>query len=967
MKIYCFALFLFLVVQLGFSQNPLIHANSAQQKQWVDSVYNSLTVEQKIAQLFIVDVFTEKGERHISSIKNLIEKHQLGGVIFSKGSPHLQAQANNQLQAISTIPLLVTMDAEWGLAMRLDSTYAFPWNMTIGAVKDLKTVERVGYQIGKHNHRLGVHMNFAPVVDLNTNPDNPIIGNRSFGENKNRVAALATAFMNGMHKANVLSNVKHFPGHGDTDQDSHLTLPSIQFSEERIKEIELYPFQQLFKSGTHSVMIAHLDVPSLVAEKDLPTSLSFDVVTKLLKEEMEFEGLIFSDALNMKGVSNFNEPGEVDLMAFKAGVDVMLISKNIPKAIQLFHNAYQEGEITEVRLAHSVKKILQAKYLANLHHEQNKFVDEVNLYEELNEVTNQAIDEEVFAKAITLLKNDMGVLPIQPIKKESLAYVHLGDASGEAFFKALNKFKKVDYLDDQKIASLLPKLSEYDQVIIGHHKSDATPWKNYHFSENDLKLLQAIAKESNVILVNFTSPYALKKINSFISIDAVLQVYQNKEIAQTTAAQSIFGAYSIQGKLPVSIANVFSEGSGLKLNRNSILGYAYPENVGFSQELTSKLDSVANLVIDKEMSPGLQLLVARKGKIVHQKAYGYHTYKKLIPTSNHTIYDLASLTKILASLPLMMQIHEKGDFDFESTLSDLLPNLHGTNKADLKLKNVFSHYAGLQAWIPFFADTIEDFDTYYSSVKTEEHSIQVANNMYIKTTYIDSIYHKIIDSKLESSLEYKYSDLPFYLAKEYIEYYFGGSLKNLVRAHFYEPMNLKNLTYHPLEKFQLSQIAPSEEDLIWRNQLVHGHVHDQGAAMMGGIGGHAGLFGNSEDVAKILYLYLNKGKYSGKQFIQETTIDKFNTCYFCEDEVRRGIVFDKPQLKDSGPTCGCLSLESFGHSGFTGTYAWADPEEEIIYIFLSNRTFPSAENKKLIDENIRTEIQQIIYDSILED
>ncbi len=966
MKTFFVALIVFLGIYSVHAQNPLLHQQPEKQKAWVDSVYNSLSIKEKIGQLFIVDVFTEKGEQHISKIENLIKNHQIGGVIFSKGGPNRQAKAHNQFQKVSKVPLLITMDAEWGLAMRLDSTYAFPWNMTLGAVKDLKVVEKVGKQIGKHNNRLGVHVNFAPVVDLNTNPDNPIIGNRSFGEDKYRVSQTALAFMNGMHQANVLSNLKHFPGHGDTDQDSHLTLPSIQFSEDRIKSIELYPFKQLFKSGSHSVMIAHLNVPSLVKEKDLPTSLSAEVVTHLLKEELKFEGLIFSDALNMKGVSNFSEPGEVDLIAFKAGVDVMLISENIPKAIQLFKEAYEEGEITEDRLAHSVKKILEAKYLVNLHQEENKFVNEVNLYEDLNEVTNQAIDEEVFSKAITLLKNDMGTLPIQPIKKEAIAYLHLGDAPGQTFFNSLNKFKKVDYLDDQVLSTLIPKLKQYDRVIVGHHKSDTNPWKNYQFSETDLELLNTIAKEINLVLVNFTSPYALKEIESFIHFEAVLQVYQNKEIAQYVAAQSIFGANSIEGSLPVSIGKVYHVGSGIKMNRNSVLGFAYPQNVGFSGSLSKKIDSLANYTLQEEMTPGFQLLVARKGKIVHQKSYGFHTYNQQIPVTNNSIYDLASLTKILASLPLMMQIYENGDFDFDSTLGDLLPNLVDTNKANLKLKNVFSHYAGLQAWIPFFAETIENFQDYYTSVKTKENTIQVANNMYLKTTYVDSIYQKIRDSEVNSKLTYKYSDLPFYMAKDYIEFYFGDRMEHLIQDYFFEPMKLKHLTYHPLEKFDLNQIVPSEDDRIWRNQIVHGYVHDQGAAMLGGVGGHAGVFGNAEDVAKMLYLYLNKGKYSGKQFIKEETINTFNTCYFCEEEVRRGFVFDKPQLKDSGPTCGCVSLESFGHSGFTGTYAWADPEEEIIFVFLSNRTFPIAENKKLIKENIRTEIQQLIYDSILD-
>lgn len=964
MKLHCFYLLFILGSLHSYAQtsHPLVSTDAELQQKWVDSTYQSLTTKQKIAQLFMVDVFSSKEKQHTDRVQQLIENYGIGGVIFSKGGPYRQALLTNQFQVASKVPLLIGMDAEWGLAMRLDSTYAFPWNMTLGAIADQNVVKEVGKQIGKHNHRMGVHINFAPVADLNTNPKNPIIGNRSFGEDPQRVSTNAIAFMQGMHEAGVLSNAKHFPGHGDTAQDSHKTLPSIEFDENRIRETELFPFQQLFDAGVSSVMVAHLNVPSLVEEKGLPTTLSYRVVTDILQKELNFKGLVITDALNMKGVSNFSKPGEVDLQAFLAGNDILLISEDVPKAIQTLFEAYSDGVFSEDRLAFSVKKILMAKYKAGLH--QQKFVEISNLSADLNSIENEAIEKQAFLNAITLVKNDLGVFPILYTPNQKIAYVHFGKGKSDMFFNTLNTYQKVDYLEVNE--DLLSELKSYTHVIIGHHISSENPWKSYDLSSEDKKWIDKISLQNRTFLFNFASPYAISNLNSYINIESIIQAYQNTPIAQNTAAQMLFGAQSVKGKLPVSVRKSFPVGTGLKTKKQSLFGYNSPSNLGFKASKLAEIDTIAKEILNEKMSPGFQIMVARKGEIVYQKNFGYHTYNQQIPVSDSTIYDLASLTKILGTLPILMLAEEQAYFDIEnSKLGDLLSVYKESNKANLTLKRMLSHYAGLQAWIPFYQNTLSNPEKYYRPEFSKEFSIPVANQLFLRTDYKDSIQHQILTSKLREESDYKYSDLPFYMLKEYLEEVYNENIDQLAENFFYQSMGLHNLKYYPKQHFDLDRIAPSEKDDVWRKQVVQGTVHDQGAAMLGGVGGHAGLFGNATDVAKLMLMYINGGEYGGKQYIQPQTIAKFNTCYFCEEEVRRGLVFDKPQLKDEGPTCGCLSLNSFGHSGFTGTYAWADPDEEIIYVFLSNRTFPDANNKKLIKSNARTRIQQVIYDALM--
>ena len=925
-----------------------------------------MSIHEKVGQLFMVDVFSKDSKDKTDLINSLIKDYYIGGIIFSKGGPVRQAKLSNQYQKISKTPLLMAMDAEWGLAMRLDSTFAYPWNMTLGAIADNKIVYDIGKQIGAHVKRMGMHINFSPVVDINTNPDNPIIGNRSFGEDRDNVTNKALAYMRGMQSTGILANAKHFPGHGDTDLDSHKILPTISFTKKRLDSIELHPYKRLFQEGLSSVMVAHLNVPALEKRKNFPSSISKAIVTDLLQDDLNFQGLIFTDALNMKGASNFKKPGEIDLAAFLAGNDVLLISESIPKAHQLIVEAIRKGKISEERLSRSVKKILFAKYKVGLNNYQP--IELNSLLSDLNTPYDVMLYEKAIENALTVLKNDRLIIPIRKIEKTKIAYVHMGDDTGTYFFNHLNKYAQVDWIKANSITEYKEKLKKYDLTIIGFHKSNANPWKEYKFSDHELTKLYEISRTNKVILDVFTRPYAINDIQSFSNINGILLSYQNSKISQELSAQLIFGSITAKGSLPVSIGNQFPVNTTNFTRLQKRLQYGTPESVGVNSTKLKNIDSLVNYGIKENMMPGAQVLVARKGKVIYNKAFGYHTQEKINKVSENDIYDLASLTKILATLPMVMKLVDDSTISLDTKISELLPEYFATNKENITVKEMLSHYARIKSWIPFYLETLDSLKLpdkkYYSKSKSNDFEIQVANDLYVRNDMKDSIYLKIKESELYDRLRYKYSDLPFYILKEFLERHHNKQFKDLVQNELYQSIGANHTTFLPLEKFTLDMIPPTEIDQYFRMQKIHGFVHDQGAALLGGVSGHAGLFSNANDIAKIMQMYLWNGSYGNYQYIKSETIDLFNSCNFCDVDVRRGVGFDKPQLDDIGPTCGCISMNSFGHSGFTGTFTWADPDEEIIYVFLSNRTYPSADNKSIIENNLRSDIQGLIYESI---
>ncbi len=934
---------------------------------WVDSVYNSLTFDERVGQLFMIAAYSNRDSVHTNFVERMINKYKIGGLIFFQGGPVRQAQLTNKYQALSKTPMFIGIDAEWGLAMRLDSVGRYPWNMTLGAIQDLKMIERVGVEYGKQSKRMGVHFNFAPVLDINTNPRNPIIGNRSFGEDKENVTKRALALMKGIQSQGVFATGKHFPGHGDTETDSHHTLPSINFTRERINEVEFHPYRKLFDNGLASVMVAHLNVPSLEPRENYPSSISYNVVTNVLQGELKFNGLIFTDALNMKGASNFKQPGDIDLEAFLAGNDILLFAENVPVALEKICMAYQDSIISEARLAHSVRKILQYKYRAGL--DMYAPINLKNLYNDLNTPETQALQYQLYENAVTVIKNDDDNIPVRDIASEKIAYVKIGDDRHGPFLSTLQKYADVTEIVEPNLDSLKVRLKPYNRVIVGFHKADGA-WKNHDFKPDELARLDTITKYHNVTLDVFAKPYSMIQIKNYARIRSIVISYQNTDVSQVVSAQMIFGAVHARGKLPVTVNPVFPVNFGLASGKINRLGFTAPENVGMSSAKLSQIDVLANKAIAQKMTPGIQVLVARRGKVIYQKSFGHHTYENGIKVQNTDMYDVASLTKIVSTLPNVMQMYDSGKINLETTLGEMLPVFADSDKKNIHLKELLSHYARLQAWLPFYQSTLDSAKMpspkYYRQAAEPGFTMQVSECLYIRDDYRDTIMHKIAHSKLLPKKEYKYSDFTFIILKEYLEKATGRTLDSLSYDRFYRTMGMTATHYNPLRKFDMSQIPPTEDDRYFRHEVIQGYVHDMAAAIQGGIGGHAGVFSNSMDVAKIMQMYLQKGNYGGVQYFSPETFDTFNTCWFCAQGNRRGLGLDKPQLpKQAGPTCNCVSPESFGHTGFTGTMAWADPKTEIVYVFLSNRTFPGAEVNALSKANIREDIQKAIQEAII--
>jgi beta-glucosidase-like glycosyl hydrolase/CubicO group peptidase (beta-lactamase class C family) len=947
------------------------------QNHWVDSVMASLTLDEKIAQMMMIRTYSNKTQEYYRQIETTIKKYNIGGLCFFQGGPVRQAKLTNRYQEISKTPLFIALDAEWGLGMRLDSCFSFPYQMTLGSINDDLPVYEMGAEIARQLNLLGVHINFAPVVDINNNPKNPVINSRSFGEEKQNVARKGVAYMKGLQDNGIIATAKHFPGHGDTDADSHLTLPVIKHDRSRIDSIELYPFQELINNGLMGVMIAHLFVPSLDSTLNTPTTLSPKVVTKLLKEEMGFEGLVITDALDMKGVTTHYRQGEIELRALLAGNDILLLPQDVGEAIQTIKSAVEEGVVSEELINDRCRKILFYKQKAGLDHISP--LDTDSLYLKLNNINNELISRKLYKSSVVVLKNENEILPLQRLDTLKIATLSIGSPEINPFQEMLGNYCHIEHFNllhdfsDLKAVSVLDQLKKFNLVIVGFHHTSIFPHKNFGISEKGSELVKKLADSTQVVLTVFASPYSLKNFdpdsNKFTSI---VMAHQDNRISNEIAAQIIMGGLGSNGKLPVSIAVTKKVNDGIRVHSINRLCYSVPEEVGMNSTVLKKIDSIVLENIHQGAIPGCQVLVAKDGKVVYRKSYGYHTYKKGNFVKNTDLYDLASLTKIAATTLSVMKLCDDGLMDVDHKMVWYLPFLRGTNKEDMVIREMMAHTSSLQPWIPFYLNTLDKkgkLDSrFYSAKLDDRYTVKVAENLYIINGYNHILYDSILYSKLRKKKEYKYSDLGFYLLRQAIENLTNQPFDNYVNKEFYKKLGLQTMTFNPLNRFSPNEIVPTENDRYFRNQLVHGYVHDPGAAMLGGVSGHAGLFSNANDLAIIMQMLLQKGYYGGVQYIQSETVKEFTKQQFPLDKNRRGIGFDKPDFDDreNGPTCKSASTESFGHTGFTGTYAWADPKYNLIYIFLSNRIHPTANNTKLIKMDTRTKIQQVVYDAMTE-
>ena len=954
---------LFLLMPVYLCAQPW--QNDFQALEWAKSKIADLTIEEKIGQLFMLDAYSNRGNEHQKLLDSLVRVNHIGGLIFFQGNPHKQVQLVNSLQEITKVPLFIAMDAEWGPSMRLDSCTTFPWAMTLGAVQDSTLLYQLGKEIALQCKAIGVNWNFAPVLDLNSNPNNPIINARSFGENANTVVNKALALSLGMQSEGVLSCGKHFPGHGDTDSDSHVTLPRISKSVDELYKYELKAFERAFKRPLASVMVGHLHVPSLTGDST-PTSLSEVLVSRVLRAQMKFNGLIVTDALNMAGVGK-SDSGLTELNAFKAGNDVLLFPKNIHDGARRIRELVETDSLRMEQLNQSVLRILIAKYWAGL--SKVEALKTSSLIEKLNSKESILLNKRLAESAITVLTKKS--LPFSTQKGIKTAYIRIGKSKSDNFAKILRFYSDFDLFDfgEIEMVNLLYKLSVYDRVIVTYYTNGRNPWKSYKMETEEIQFLSILNQQQPFTFISFANPYSFLSLPESARAENMICAYQNSPDFEQKAAELIFGAIQAKGRLPVRTGLNLTAGSGIQMKGLKMLSFGQAEEVGMNSSSLSKIDEMVENAILNGSFPGAQVLVARKGKIVYDKSFGNPTYESNSIINEYHLYDLASITKIAASTLAIMHLYEKGKLDLDKPIKKYLHELKGSNKENLTLREIMAHQAGLQAWIPFYQRTLLNGrlnPRLYRKEFTEEFSIQIADSLFIRNDYADTIWATIVSSKLRSQHDYKYSDLGYYIMKRLIEKETEIAFDVYLEEHFYKPMGLTNLTFLPLNRFEKSRIVPTENDIYFRNQVIHGYVHDQGAAMIGGISGHAGLFSNAYDLAKLMQMYLNQGVYGDRKYLESSTLSEFTRCQYCETNNRRGVGFDKPQLAGDGPACECVSMLSYGHTGFTGTMAWVDPEQDLVYIFLSNRVFPDAQNPKLVQSGLRTKIQEVIYQSIVQ-
>lgn len=943
-------------------------------KKWADSVFKTLSDDERIAQLMVVrlssiDLKTKQVTFYDQKVAELVKQYNIGGICLFQGGPEKQAGIINTLQASAKTPILMCMDAEWGVGQRLlDSVMPLPKQMMLGAMKDPAIIYQYGQAVAEQCKRMGVQVDYAPVVDVNNNPDNPVINDRSFGEDKYKVAAFSIQYMKGLQDNAVMACAKHFPGHGDVAVDSHLDLPVINKNMTQLDSLELYPFKKIFDAGISSTMVAHLYIPVIDSTKNTATSLSKNSVTGLLRDKLHFNGLTFTDALDMQGVKKFFPDGAASVQALIAGNDMLCLPEDVSMSIKKVNDAIAAGKLSRADIDMHCMKVLLAKYqygLSNI-----KPIKTENLSIDLNSKVS-TIRKLVAENAITLLaKNDSAFFPLSVDDKPGdVAYVGIGLKNDNAFANRMraDHHASVYYFDynkknsDSTLALADSIIMHHKKIVIGIHNTNRPPLNNFGISSQATELVKLLQQRGRTITFLFANPYAAK---NWCAAKNLVVCYEDDSIVQNTALDLLQGKIDYKGVLPVTVCDNFKYGYGIVANEKE-MQETDPLLVGLDPQKLSAIDSIANDAIEKKAMPGCVVLVAKNGKIAYQKAFGHYTYDGAEPVTTTSIYDMASVTKICATTISIMKLYDEGKIDLKKKLSDYLPWTTGSNKADLVIENILLHQAGLDAIIPFYRSTIDakgiPLTDLYKSVYSDSFSISVAHNLFLRTGWKDSLNQKIAQSRLRPG-KYIYSDIDFILLGEIVEAVSGLSLDKYVQTNFYEPMLLGATGYKPLDRFAVSNIAPTEEEKPFRQQLLRGDVHDPGAAMFGEVAGHAGLFSDAYGIACIMQMLLNGGTFNGKNYLQKKTIDLFTA--YQSNISRRGYGFDKPEKdnadrKDPYPSRSVSPL-TFGHTGFTGTCAWADPASDLVFIFLSNRVYPN-ESKLFLKMNVRPKIHEAIY------
>ena len=954
MKILSFACSLLLILGLGCSGSTsttdrTIDVSQTQhtgsRTDWVESTLQRLTLEEKVAQLIVVWTpgnYSSHESPRWQDLERLVVGRKLGGFVFSVGDVYEYAVQANKLQRLSDIPLLFAADLEYGPAMRIRGGTRFPHAMAIGATRNLRYAYDVGKATAEEARSLGILQNYAPVADVNNNPKNPVINIRSFGDDVKLVSGMVSAFVKGTQDAGVIATVKHYPGHGDTDVDTHLGLPTINYNRERFEKIELAPFREAFHAGVLSVMVGHISAPAFDSISGIPATVSPHIATALLRDQEGFQGLVVTDALGMKGISSKYAPAEAAIMALEAGNDLLLMPVDADVAIDAIVGAVKRGEISNERINASVRKILQYKKWAGL--DTNRYVDIEKVYDAVGSRSHQLLAKEIERKAVTVLGNKNSILPFSKSGTKTILDLAIADVEDPAIGKGFNaelmeRYGNIDFtkIDPRSNAmeydAALAKVAQADIVLIQLQyfvrSGEMTGFLSKEVKEFITKVL---AKEKPCVAISFGNPYL---IMDFPRVDAYVCTYGGGDVSEEAAAQIIFGEESATGKLPIAIPGVYQFGDGVEYAKQT-LREGRPEEAGFNSKMLSKVDDIVVQAISDSAFPGAVLLVAKDGIVVHTEAYGAYTYEpssKLV--DNTTMYDLASVTKVTSTTSAVMRLYDEGKVKLDDPIVKYIPAFGQKGKEKITIYNLMVHNSGLPAWKTFY--------TFCSDPQCVLDSI-----------FSTELIYKTGDSSV-------YSDLGLITMGKVIEKVTGSTLDKYVDSVFFKPLGMKNTMYNPPARL-IPHIAPTEVDNYWKKTgvAVRGRVHDENAATLGGVSGHAGLFSTASDLAILLQMELNGGTYGGQRYLKEETIRLFTKRQF--EKSTRGIGWDTKSLKGYSFVGPQFSEKSFIHTGFTGTSVAVDPTRNLIVVFLTNRVYPTRNNSKLFE--VRPKVHTAVINAL---
>lgn len=966
-------LFLLIFSNISKAKDPLF---LTEEGKWIDSLMAKMTLEEKIGQLIIVTSQPEIGEKDKSKIIDQIEKSKVGGVLFLQSTPFELATLANTYQSASKVPLFIALDGENGLSYRLDSTVRYPQLIGLGAIQTDSLLYQMGREIGQQCKALGINVDFAPVGDINSNPENPIINYRSFGEDQNKVAQKSWLLAKGMQDENMIVSLKHFPGHGDTSIDSHLSLPKIDRTYRQLDSVDFMPFKSCIDSGVNGIMSAHIYL-SAIDSKQLPATLSKKIMTDILRDSLGFKGLVFSDGMNMKGISTHYSEGAASVQALKAGVDVIEFVLNPDNVIGAVVSAVRNGTLSEKAINEKCRKVLKAKQWVGLNNYQPTNID--SIYNKLHKADFELTARKLTEQSLTVIKNVDSILPLQRLDTIKIASLSVGSETITDFQKGIERYCNVVHFNvksdasPQDVQNILSELKNYNLVLAGIHGAKLSPSKKYKLTDIQLSAINQICLQNKTILCFFGNPYSIPLFEKYNKAQALVVAYGETTIAQDYMSQLIFGAINTTGKLPVTVNDTIKIGDGFDLLNPKRLKYTIPEEVGIdSKLLKTKIDSLVNIGLSDKYFPGCQILVAKNGRVIFNKSYGFLTYEDSIPVNNENLYDLASVSKIAGPLPLLMKLCEDSILKLDVPFSTYWPDFKHSNKSGFTLREALAHQAQLEPGIAFHVEamkkTKKKTDPVFSERPTEKYSVRVSSNLYISNEYKEKMFARIKESKLLPEKKYTYSDLCFMLFPDVISNITNCGYENYLEKTFLSRLGAQSVHYNPYRFYPTNRIVPTERDETFRKEVLQGFVHDESAAMLGGISGSAGLFSSANDLAKIMQFYLQKGEYGDLKLFSEKTFDEFNRVQYPENGNRRALGFDKPysgnskkSLENAYPSP-LVSEESFGHTGYTGTFVWADPKNQMIVIFLSNRVYPSRENEKLVKKNFRPQLQQLIYE-----